>query len=190
MSSLKGYIPTLARILGTTPAALYERQRALVRAGLLVQSEGRGPGSGVSATAKAIGLLLISVLATDRLSEVEERTHALAETSIPKLPRGVTKGKKRNDPFGEVINFLDAVEVILSNPHIAAFAQITVSRFSDIAEIRVTPEDGINLDGEHLWFCGASNEEPTVTIQATISAQHLKEIADDIKKIVGAGNKA
>src|SRR5262245_62088547 len=61
-----------------TPAAIYERQRALVRAGLLHTRPGRGPGSGVPADAKSVAMLLISVLATGSLSEVEEQTKAIA----------------------------------------------------------------------------------------------------------------
>ena len=50
MASLKSLIPELARALDMTSAALYERQRALVRASLLQQRPGHGPGSGVVAT--------------------------------------------------------------------------------------------------------------------------------------------
>jgi len=76
--SLKSAIPQLARELGMTPAALYERQRGLVRAGLLQQRPGRGPGSGVPASAKSVAMLLISLLATGSLSEVEEQTKVIA----------------------------------------------------------------------------------------------------------------
>ena len=61
-----------------THAALYERQRVLVRAGLLQQRPGRGPGSGVPANAKSVAMLLISLLATGSLSEVEEQTKVIA----------------------------------------------------------------------------------------------------------------
>jgi hypothetical protein len=76
--SLKGIVSDLAGAVGYTPAALYERQRALGRAGLLQVGTGRGPGSGVRATPRSVALLLISVLATDSLSETVERTKALA----------------------------------------------------------------------------------------------------------------
>src|ERR1700730_12783503 len=76
---LKGYTPDLAKLLGLTPAALYERQRALVRAGLLDVSVGRGPGSGVRTEAGSIALLLIAALATDSLSETETRTRAIMD---------------------------------------------------------------------------------------------------------------
>jgi len=78
MTSLKSLIPGLARALDMKTAALYERQRALVRAGLLEMVPGHGPGSGVRATPKSIALLLISIMATTSLSEVEEQTKIVA----------------------------------------------------------------------------------------------------------------
>ena len=77
--SLKGLIPLLARAVDMTPAALYERQRALVRAGLLQSEPGRGPGSGVRSTPDSVALLLIALLATGSLSETEGHTEILAK---------------------------------------------------------------------------------------------------------------
>jgi len=77
--SLKAYAPFLARRLGTTPAALYERQRALVRDGILEHAEGRGPGSGVQVGPYQVALLLVAVLATDSLSETSEKVRILAK---------------------------------------------------------------------------------------------------------------
>jgi hypothetical protein len=74
--SLKGLIPKLAEEVEMTPAALYERQRALVRAGLLQGEAGRGPGSGVRATPKSVALLLISL--TGSHSETEEHSKIVA----------------------------------------------------------------------------------------------------------------
>ena len=76
--SLKSLIPVLAYVLKIFPAALYERQRALVRAGLLQARPGRGPGSGVRATPESVALLLISLIATGSLSEVERKTKVVA----------------------------------------------------------------------------------------------------------------
>ena len=79
MNSLKSMTPTLARWVGVTPASLYERQRALVRAGLLYAKPGRGPGSGVRATPESVAMLLIALLATGSLSETDEQTTLLAK---------------------------------------------------------------------------------------------------------------
>jgi hypothetical protein len=77
--SLKGVGEVLlARHLDMTPNALYERQRALVRAGLLKGKEGWGPGSGVRATPHSVAMLLIGALAADSLSEIEESAKRIA----------------------------------------------------------------------------------------------------------------
>ena len=86
VTSLKGFIPTLARLVGMTPAALYERQRVLVRAGLLQVKSGRGPGSGVRLTADTVALLLIAVLASDSLSDTEEKARAVANLRSVRCP--------------------------------------------------------------------------------------------------------
>lgn len=86
--SLKSFIPPLAKAVGMTPAALYERQRALVRAGLLQAESGRGPGSGVRTTAQSVAMLLIALLATDSLSETAERTKLFARLKC--LPNAKT----------------------------------------------------------------------------------------------------
>jgi DNA-binding IscR family transcriptional regulator len=78
MASLKSLIPALAKSLEMTPSALYERQRALVRAGLLKAKPGRGRGSGVEATPQSVAMLLIAILATDNLSETERMTKLIA----------------------------------------------------------------------------------------------------------------
>jgi DNA-binding IscR family transcriptional regulator len=91
--SLKGFIPELAEAVGMTPAALYERQRALVRAGLLHGESGRGPGSGVRATPESVAMLLIALLATDSLSETEYQARIVANLKSGKQPCPLT-GKK------------------------------------------------------------------------------------------------
>src|SRR5688572_7224266 len=91
--SLKGFIPELAKAVGMTPAALYERQRALVRAGLLHGESGRGPGSGVRATPESVAMLLIALLATDSLSETESEAKVVTNLKSGTKPCPLT-GKK------------------------------------------------------------------------------------------------
>ena len=67
MIGLKTYLSTLSPRLGLTHQMLYERQRALVRHGLLENVEGRGRGSGVRADEKSLSVFLISLLAHDLL---------------------------------------------------------------------------------------------------------------------------
>ena len=74
--SLKGYSGILSEYLGLTPLAVYERQRALVRLGLLPEA-GRGLNSGVRATPVTTTPLLVTALVTDNLSDVDERVKRL-----------------------------------------------------------------------------------------------------------------
>ena len=76
--SLKALLPSFAYALDMKDAALYERQRVLVRAGLLKAEAGRGPGSGVRATPRSVAMLLISLVATPSFSEVASCTRAFA----------------------------------------------------------------------------------------------------------------
>jgi len=81
MNSLKSIIPLLSDVLRFSENALYERQRALVRGGLIKATAGRGPGSGVKATADNVAMLIISVLATDSLSDVVVETGIIAKAT-------------------------------------------------------------------------------------------------------------
>jgi hypothetical protein len=77
MSSLKSFLSAVSPIIGVSPAALYERQRALVKLGLLSAAPGRGPGSGVPLSADNVAVMIICVLASDSLSDVDQRVIAL-----------------------------------------------------------------------------------------------------------------
>lgn len=78
MPSLTSIIPAIAPTLGLSPSALYERQRQLVRLKLLPEPQGRGPGSGAEVTPENVALLVTAVLATDNLSDTDERVRRLA----------------------------------------------------------------------------------------------------------------
>jgi hypothetical protein len=77
MASLKSFLQGVAPILGVSLPTLYERQRALVRLGVLPPSTGAGPGSGVPFTAENFAAILISLLASDSLSDVDQSMVAL-----------------------------------------------------------------------------------------------------------------
>src|SRR5436309_201724 len=78
MSSLKAFLPILSGFVGLSPDALYERQRALVRLHLLPKPTTRGRNGGVPATPDAVAMMLIAVLATDNLSDMDDRIEMLA----------------------------------------------------------------------------------------------------------------
>jgi hypothetical protein len=72
MAGLKSFLFGAAPILGISPLALYERQRALVTLGVLKAAEGRGPGSGVPLTAHNIAAVVISLLTAQSLSKMDQ----------------------------------------------------------------------------------------------------------------------
>ena len=72
MSSLKSFLMTFGAAVGFTPAALYERQRALVRHGVLKPLAGRGPGSGVELNSHSVATLLVACAASPSLSDLDE----------------------------------------------------------------------------------------------------------------------
>src|SRR6478735_5184403 len=73
MSSLKSFLYGVAPIIGMSPVALYERQRALVKLGLLTVTPGRGPGSGVALSADSVAVMVICLLAAESLGDVDQR---------------------------------------------------------------------------------------------------------------------
>jgi hypothetical protein len=67
--SLQQRLPVLAEILNANRTTLYERQRALVREGLLDALPGHGRGSGVEATPESIAMLTIGMLSSVNLAD-------------------------------------------------------------------------------------------------------------------------
>jgi hypothetical protein len=73
MPSLKSLLDQLSPILGMSPGAIYERQRALVRLGALHAAPGKGPGSGVELSSQNLATLLIGCAAFMSLSSIDDR---------------------------------------------------------------------------------------------------------------------
>lgn len=170
-ASLKGLSAVyLARELDMTPDCLYERQRALTRAGLIKGKEGWGPGSGVRATPHSVAMLLIAVLAAHSLSDVVESTKRYAWL---KAERGVCPitGKK---------TFGSALVAILASPRLAGDAHtITVRRGGGLP--------GANIDwiiaGEDntasSYFVSDKHKHPwpMLEVKASLRGFPLKQLA-------------
>ena len=173
MSSLKSYTEErLAKLLETTSAALYERQRALVRAGLLDQSEGKGPGSGVRATPSALALLLIAAMATDNLSNVELRVREIANTKADRGTCGLT-GKR---------SFQSALVAILDSEELASrVVEIGISRTSPSAQIhyRWPGRKRISTTSE---FSTSASSTPVLRVMASVDGRGIQTIARDIAR--------
>jgi hypothetical protein len=172
MNSLKGYSPALARHLGTTPAALYERQRELVRVGILDAGDKRGPGSGVRATSPAVALLILAILATDSLSETGDIVGVLA----------TAKTSNASHPFKHAKALVDVLAFILtSKVWSSRIVEITVGRTLRTATIKYR-ETGKVKSVEFL----AHPQTPAaaVRIDATISGPAFQAIAKDVWAII------
>jgi hypothetical protein len=125
MISLKALSPVLAASLGLTPAAMYERQRALVRANILPTPIGRGRGNGLPATPEHVAMLLIAVLATDNLSDIDDRVVDLANAEFDsRLEKSCLLTGKRT--------FKEALASILAADAMPRDVNISVSR-ADLA---------------------------------------------------------
>lgn len=107
MKSLKAFTERFDDVAKTTKDGLYERQRALVRLGVLRPLPGRGRGSGVPLNARNLSALIASMLATDKLSEVDTRVVHLCEATPSPGP---------TCPFTGAPNFRDALAAIISSP--------------------------------------------------------------------------
>jgi hypothetical protein len=107
--SLKSFTPTLGKAVGMRAAAVYERQRALVRGGLLQVESGQPSGSGVRLTEESLALLLVALLATDNLPRIKECTRTFANL----------KSVARRCPFTDQATFITALSTILSSPDLS-----------------------------------------------------------------------
>lgn len=108
MAGLKSFLQVAAPVLGVTGAALYERQRALVGLGALKVQPGRGPGSGVPFTSENFAAIVVSLLATENLSEVDQRMFSLFDA----VPDDINRYSP--DPSEGYPSFLSEVAALLS----------------------------------------------------------------------------
>jgi hypothetical protein len=185
-SSLKAYAPLLAWRLGTTPAALYERQRALVRDGMLDQSAGRGPGSGVQVGPYPVALLLVAVLATDSLSETTEKVRIFAAA------KASTEGGLC--PLTGEQTFVEAVARVLDRgqPHWRKIQGITVRRTSGYGVI--ASEDNLSHTDSVFAAQAPIDSKPRAStrlvVNAMLTRELIIEIATDLKKITDSEKRS
>jgi hypothetical protein len=173
MSSLKGYTPALARHLGTTPAALYERQRELVRSGALDAGDGRGPGSGVRATSPSVAMLLIAVLATDSLSETSEMVGLLAKA----------KTTSDSHPFKGTKTLVDTLAFMLtSKVWSSRIVQVSIVRTGCIGIIQY--REGGKLKSAE-FHTDTPPRASVLRIEAALAGNAFRAIANDVWEIVG-----
>jgi hypothetical protein len=182
--SLKSIIPELAKLLEMTPAAIYERQRALVRAGLLKSESGRGPGSGVLATPESLAMLLIAILATESLSEAAELTGMFAnlkiEITVPftKTPKQCpTTGKRR---------LADALAAVLASKDLTAqVSSVLATRGRSRTAFEITfrkQEDFSDVKISSFGSRRAAGRQGGISRQAGLAASTFAAIASILRE--------
>jgi hypothetical protein len=163
--SLKRFTEQLAPLMGLSPAALYERQRQLVRLKLVKSSSTLGPGGGVRATPAHVAMLLIACLATDNLSEISAQIGRFARL----------KPKKGLCPLTRASSLGEALTRILSDREIADRV-LFVHFYRSEGEVMITYKYGDSV------FGGAPKvlEMANFTVHAILGGALLKKIAEDL----------
>lgn len=185
MGSLASIHKFLAPIVGRTELALYERQKVLVRCGLLPKAKGRGWASG-GATSSPINVawLLVSILATDNLSEVADETPALGAARIADV--------KPKPPFPIDATFVEAIAHSLDDPERA-------SRITHIEAVRKTPSAAIgwfagkrpNVEAKRTVFYREHEMSPELEflVRSTLNGDGVTRIAREIAERGDSGNR-
>jgi hypothetical protein len=128
-TSLKAALPVFAKPFGLTPVAVYERQLALVRAGLLPMRGGRGPGSGVPLTPDTAATMLIALLTSDAID-------AAARVRTVSALKHVVGGEPYDRPVASKPTFGAALAEVLASKELAASVSlIGVERTAPTAAI-------------------------------------------------------
>jgi hypothetical protein len=189
-SSLKAFIPILAGILGVTPAALYERQRALVSAGLLDAEAGRGPGSGVRTTATAVAVLVIAMLASEGLSQAARNTATVVNAkSASRGGRCPITGKLLfRDALGEIFVRCDLAQQIAAVSVSRTQASARIWRDGILSEFKGSAQ-GASRATRSSEFTGWPSSVPRVptpiTLEATLEQDAIRAIADEVGSVLG-----
>ncbi|WFU36298.1 hypothetical protein QA635_18555 [Bradyrhizobium brasilense] len=173
MFSLKSYAPTLAQYLNLSPDALYERQRSLIRSGLLVAVQGRGPGSGVKISVPAVSLLILSVLATESLAEIGSAVRRL----------GTARAEKQSCSLTGSIEFGQALEMVLAQTSTARrISMITVVRPAQRAQLVFRSANRKKTEFSSFGEA-AHSQHYHMTIEAELPGFAVWCIAEDLNDI-------
>jgi hypothetical protein len=178
IGGLKTYLPRLAEIVASTPAALYERQRALTRLGLLVAQEGRGPGSGVKLSADSLAVMIISLLATENLSEVDKRMLRLCNARPAEEPTCAITGAK---------SFRQAVATLFTEPSFShddgRVVSFSVEKYQQAKVFYFEP----GAQSRRTVFEPASRRSTPIQMikrEASVSSELIRIIVDDLSALL------
>ena len=143
---------------------------------LLDLGEGQGPGKGTRATAEGIALILISVLATERLNQVEERVRELVDAIEAQPPD--------DSPFRGHQKFADALAFVLTRPRELAsrVLEIEISRTSGRAVI--VYHDIGSKKRRHAEFTKPGATEGPLRVMAVLDGRVVAQIAADVRAML------
>jgi hypothetical protein len=172
MISLREFGEIISPMLGLSAAAVYERQRALVRLGIFPQPI-KGRGHGLVASPSTVAPLLLSVMATESLSEIDERIVRLCNARPSKSATCEITGAK---------TFRQAVARLLEDPSLSqkgALLGLSVWSFSG-GLISYVENDSKGL---FTSFQVPSSKSPTQFIQREVRAKPelIRAIVDDLR---------
>lgn len=178
MVSLTSFLPKLVPYFGMSTAAIYERQRALVRLGLLPQPQGRGRGAGALATPETAALICLSALATENLSEMDDRIARLASAPIQ------THYKRKYCRLTRATEFKDALSAMIGDVNLAQrVVSVHVERKRLEATVHWVKTGGAKFDYEmkNGDLSNFAYREPYVqlplAVEATLGGSVILEIA-------------
>jgi hypothetical protein len=142
---------------------------------LLQAKSGRGPGSGVRLTADTVALLLIAVLATDSLSDTEEKARAVAKLRSARCP---LTGKN---------TFAAALAAILaSNDLSKRVSSISVTRTGPTAEIHLQGiSDSPEVSPGSSFGTPLQSQFPGIVVCGQIREETLNAITKALLKQLG-----
>lgn len=178
MISLKAFSPVLANVLGTTPAAIYERQRALVRQGLLPTPVGRGRGNGLPASAGTVAMIVIAMMVTDNLSETDDRVRRVAEAEF--LGKRTRRGPNPRCALTGKRDFKSALVALLRMTEFPPRVYVEVSR-NDLYSV-ITWFDRTKERVDRSLFGGEASAASHLTVRAYLENGALQSIAAALRQ--------
>lgn len=165
-SSLRAQLYPLADALGMTPAAVYERQRELVRCDLLERKDGKGRGSGTPLSARSLATLLTGTLSTEKLSEVA--------TETPRILKAEALDNKC--PLTGAKTFEDALAIVLGGAGLYSrvLRVIVTQGVSAIIEFDFTGE----TTTQSVFTADRFANRPKRCLAISVNGETLAEIAE------------
>lgn len=154
-----------------TPAALYERQRALARAGILFSEGNRGPGSGVRTTTGSVSCLLLGAVVAETLGSVADQVRVLTELRVEGAQCALTGHKKLLDVM---------CQMLVSEAASRDMSELSVSKNSARAVLTFKKKGVV----QQSIFTDGSSEPPAIRTDVVISSKVIVPLALDVRAAI------